>query len=342
MIDTRVANLGMDVAEDMINALENVIAVICHMSGPSKMPLFGLYGLDNTSEMLLPLTHLKGNLSRIQTSLRDLRSLMESAINETLSGCIEQAIKEAYGQFRRQVYQSIRGIPDSCQQLEIILMTQQPREIVQRQLDTVAISLESQYLTKIQVVIIGHGFDNECTKGCDDDCSQGSSVGSNESPLSGIIEITRLDACGSELIIKCDLRERLINPSDLPFKEEYPMVVQPTACWRMDWDELESQQQNFKSLCIELFEKSDDDVIFEVDGFLTSQDKFFKSGIETLKHRLQNIKLSATESSLVKGVLFHQDSAPVHKPVTAMTAIHDCGFNSYSPDLASSDFHSQN
>ena len=47
---------------------------------------------------------------------------------------------------------------------------------------------------------------------------------------------------------------------------------------------------------------------------------------------------------LTKGVLFHQDNAPVHKSVIAMAAIHDCGFKliehpPYSPDLAPSDFH---
>ena len=47
---------------------------------------------------------------------------------------------------------------------------------------------------------------------------------------------------------------------------------------------------------------------------------------------------------LTKGVLFHQDNAPVHKSVIAMAAIHDYGFKlvehpPYSPDLAPSVFH---
>ena len=47
---------------------------------------------------------------------------------------------------------------------------------------------------------------------------------------------------------------------------------------------------------------------------------------------------------LTKGVLFHQDNAPVHKSVVAMATLHDCGFEliqhpPYSPDLAPSDFH---
>ena len=46
---------------------------------------------------------------------------------------------------------------------------------------------------------------------------------------------------------------------------------------------------------------------------------------------------------LTKGVLFHQDNAPVHKSVITMAAIHDCGFKliehpRYSPDLAPSDY----
>ncbi|KAK3103228.1 hypothetical protein FSP39_017584, partial [Pinctada imbricata] len=56
------------------------------------------------------------------------------------------------------------------------------------------------------------------------------------------------------------------------------------------------------------------------------------------------LNLSTAESSLVNGVLFHQDNAPVHKSVTAMATIHDCNFNliehpPYSPDLAPLDFH---
>lgn len=46
---------------------------------------------------------------------------------------------------------------------------------------------------------------------------------------------------------------------------------------------------------------------------------------------------------LRKGILFHQDNAPVHKSHIAMNAIHDAGFEwhehpAYSPDLAPSDY----
>ena len=45
----------------------------------------------------------------------------------------------------------------------------------------------------------------------------------------------------------------------------------------------------------------------------------------------------------MKGVLFHQDNAPLNKSVVAMAAMPDCGFElvdqpPYSPDLAPSDY----
>ena len=45
----------------------------------------------------------------------------------------------------------------------------------------------------------------------------------------------------------------------------------------------------------------------------------------------------------MNGVLSHQDSAPAHKPVVTMAAVHDSGFElvdhpPYSPDLAPSHY----
>ncbi|KAK3102953.1 hypothetical protein FSP39_015246 [Pinctada imbricata] len=63
-----------------------------------------------------------------------------------------------------------------------------------------------------------------------------------------------------------------------------------------------------------------------------------------IRSKLQeNIKLKNHKKQTI-GVLVHQDNVPVHKSVTDMDAIHDCGFNliehpPYSPDLAPSNFH---
>ena len=61
-----------------------------------------------------------------------------------------------------------------------------------------------------------------------------------------------------------------------------------------------------------------------------------------LKELRQAIK-SKRPGKLTKGVLLHQDNAPAHKSLVAMSAVHDCGFElidhpPYSPDLAPSDY----
>ena len=61
-----------------------------------------------------------------------------------------------------------------------------------------------------------------------------------------------------------------------------------------------------------------------------------------LRELRQAIK-SKRPGKLTKGVLLHQDNAPAHKSLVAMSAVHDCGFElidhpPYSPDLAPSDY----
>ena len=61
-----------------------------------------------------------------------------------------------------------------------------------------------------------------------------------------------------------------------------------------------------------------------------------------LRELRQAIK-SKRPGKLTKGVLLHQENAPAHKSLVAMSAVHDCGFElidhpPYSPDLAPSDY----
>ena len=61
-----------------------------------------------------------------------------------------------------------------------------------------------------------------------------------------------------------------------------------------------------------------------------------------LLRELQQVIKSKQSGKLTKGVLLHQDNAPAHKSLVAMSAVHDCGFELidhplYSPDLELSD-----
>uniref|UniRef100_A0A3Q0RHJ7 Mos1 transposase HTH domain-containing protein n=1 Tax=Amphilophus citrinellus TaxID=61819 RepID=A0A3Q0RHJ7_AMPCI len=62
-----------------------------------------------------------------------------------------------------------------------------------------------------------------------------------------------------------------------------------------------------------------------------------------LLRQLRKAIKSKWPGKLTKGVLFHQDNAPVHKSMVSVAAVCDCGFElvdhpPYSPDLAPSDY----
>ena len=62
-----------------------------------------------------------------------------------------------------------------------------------------------------------------------------------------------------------------------------------------------------------------------------------------LLRELQQAIKSKQPGKLTKGVLLHQDNAPAHKSLVAMSAVHDCGFElidhpPYSPNLAPLDY----
>ena len=73
---------------------------------------------------------------------------------------------------------------------------------------------------------------------------------------------------------------------------------------------------------------------FQINPHWISNSGLWEVVLETFQKR---------PGKLSKGVLFHQDNAPAHKPVVAMAVVRDCGFElvdhpPYSPDLAPSIF----
>uniref|UniRef100_A0A3Q1F9Z3 Tc1-like transposase DDE domain-containing protein n=1 Tax=Acanthochromis polyacanthus TaxID=80966 RepID=A0A3Q1F9Z3_9TELE len=73
---------------------------------------------------------------------------------------------------------------------------------------------------------------------------------------------------------------------------------------------------------------------------LTINRQHYASLVRQLREKIKEKR----RGMLRRGVLFHQDDAPVHKSVVSMATIHKCGFElmqhpPYSPDLARSDFY---
>ncbi|XP_069131916.1 meiosis 1 arrest protein-like isoform X2 [Argopecten irradians] len=290
--------LSDEVTSDLCDSLENMLSVACNISGPSRMPLFSLLVLSSYPELLHPLSYVKNNFPRLQQACTDLRSTIDEARCQSVPGdgdCVVQGLQEACAQFQRQ---------------------------------------NSNTTQRIQLVSLSNLGSDSIADDKSDDCASQSSSSSSSSGLSGLVDVIKLDTdplClqnffsswlidsstdsehlhivlppgltdTTDIIIQCDLHERMINPTQLPFQGQFtlhpdsvmmktfpttskalgislpifrihviglmnasamcdsivfgmPMIAQPTACWKIDWDDLEKNQQIFRCLVHLLLEK---------------------------------------------------------------------------------------
>ncbi|OWF49024.1 meiosis 1 arrest protein-like [Mizuhopecten yessoensis] len=324
------------VVTDLCNSLENVLSVACNIAGPSRMPLFSMLVLTSYPEMLLPLSYVKNNFVRLQHACADLREAINDIRCHVLPGggdCVVQGLQEACAQFRRQTNNTTQqgGL---CNQLEVIVVSCRKADVIQRQIEAAVSTLALDSLKRIQIVSLTNlGSDSMNDDQSEDSTSQGSAT-SNNSGMSSIVDVIHLDIdplClqnffsswlidsstdsehlhivlppaftgNTDLVIKCDLHEKMLNPAQLPFHGQFtlhpdsvmmktfpttskalglslpifriqvnglmnasaicdsvvfgmPMIAQPTACWKIDWDDLERNQQTFQSLVHVLLEK---------------------------------------------------------------------------------------
>ncbi|XP_041472656.1 meiosis 1 arrest protein-like [Lytechinus variegatus] len=301
-----------EICYDLHQALEHTLALACNMSGPARIPFFGLFALGAHSENLFPLQHVKGNFSRLQNALHELKTF---AISQESN--LPQALQDTVTQFKRQS-QTLRQTTSFSCQLEVIIITCKQGGEVSKQLDQILTEMDLESLRKILVVSLASS-------------SHDSPISSSASSdnLTGILDVTTIEPgelsfqsfftgwfhdCGTDreqlhllfpngvmssdkLVLKCDLQERFIDPALLPFNAQFvmmsgpqpktsvssmqgstvtqttpvsrlrvmqmvklqgicdslmfgqPMIARPTACWKLDWEELDSNQQNFHALC---------------------------------------------------------------------------------------------
>ncbi|XP_060077619.1 meiosis 1 arrest protein-like [Ylistrum balloti] len=326
---------NLPVAEDLCASLENVLSMACNIGGPSRMPFLSMLVLTSYPELLLPLSYVKNNFVRLQQACTDLRTAIGDARNQTVSGgkgCVVQGLQEACAHFQRQTHNMVQqgGL---CNQLEVIIVSCRKAESIQKQIEDAISSLALEALKRIQVVSLTNLTDSMADEQSDECTSQGS-ASSNNSGISGLVDVVHLDTdplclqnffsswlidsstdsehlhiilppaltANTDVVIKCDLHERLINPAQLPFHGQFtlhpdsvmmktfpttskalgislpifriqvnglmnasamcdsivfgmPMIAQPTACWKIDWDDLEKNQQTFRCLVHLLLKK---------------------------------------------------------------------------------------
>ncbi|XP_013421029.1 meiosis 1 arrest protein [Lingula anatina] len=328
------SNFDADTGHSLTQALENFFALVCNLGGPNRTPFFGLISLSDYPETLFPLQTVRASFPRLQAALNELKNCHRTSLMcHRRGGCLDQGISEALAQFKRQA-QNLFQISGYWNQLEITVITCQTSASIVKQVEKLSSKLDLDNLKKIQVVCVNNPDQVSVLDDIGDvtDSSQRSdvSLGSSSSGgTEGMVEVVNMDndvlifqdffktwlydastdkehlhlVLPDSLTIKCDLHERLLDPSLLPFNLQfqlqpdsfmskpviptvkkgqntvvpvhrllvknllpansicesvvygYPQVMRPTTCWKIDWDELEMNQQLFQAMCSLLQEK---------------------------------------------------------------------------------------
>ncbi|XP_041367802.1 meiosis 1 arrest protein-like isoform X2 [Gigantopelta aegis] len=315
-----------DVLCDIIcEALENLFSLACNIAGPSQIPYISIFLLTDVVECILPLSYVKSNLVRIQNALSHLKKSVGDMSRPPRRDDVSFSlgVHAASEQYRRQ-QNTISQVGTNFSQLEIFVLTCQRSRFVQQQLESVLMSMEVQHLKRIVGVTITSVSVDEALDGLEPSPVSLESTHTACSPLdllslqnffhswlmdsggdSEYLHIILPPATPDEdnVVIKCDMQERLVNPAQLPCSEAFtlhprsascktvfpsnskavgmvvplhrikisamipfsslcesvifgmPMVVTPTKCWKVDWDELEKNEQLFKALCHQLIKK---------------------------------------------------------------------------------------
>ncbi|XP_062512734.1 meiosis 1 arrest protein-like [Corticium candelabrum] len=322
--------------DNLCESLQNVFSLVANLSGQCRVSFFCLFALANQPQCLYTLQHVKGSFTKLCQSIEALKPIVRTQIYK---GCVGLAIEQSVVQFRRQM-QTLAQTVDVSPQLEITLVTSQPCWTVQREVERATQDGKSESIKKITILRVHNNDqsdDHEVPESLqsqerDDitDCAVTDTVEcagdvlSFESFFKGWLHDGGSDRehlhlflpsiLSKKLVLKCDIRERLLNPADLPPQYQMhlslqvgnssaqhplptqrgkavekqllqpnhdklphqlravrlikiqsicesvlygqPCLVRPTACWKLDWEELESNQQNFSALCSLLHKKT--------------------------------------------------------------------------------------
>ncbi|KAM7239087.1 hypothetical protein CapIbe_010607 [Capra ibex] len=325
-----------DVCSNLCEALQNFFSLACSLMGPSRIPLFSLYIVQNQHECILPFVQVKGNFARLQACISELRILQREGCFRPQGISLQLAIEDGLQQFKQYSRHVSTGAALTYSSLEITVLTSQPGKEVIKQLEEGLKDTDLVRIRKLQVVEITKGV-LECINSAspvEEPSNEESSILATDIDLQTIdsdivsmeiffkawlhnsgtdrehvhlllpsrsisnISRTRDDS----MCLKCDLQERLLSPSLLPgtadgslrmddpkgdFSTLYqmvsqssascyklrvikalkssgvcesltyglPFILRPTSCWRLEWDELETNQQHFHALCHSLLKR---------------------------------------------------------------------------------------
>ena len=241
--------------QEVAVGISNFFALVCSMnSGPSRIPSFAMLVMTPYTEVVLPLQRImKSSFTRVDSALSDMQKLLNDGTVRTQSKLdiksLEHCIRDATSQFSK-IKQSVGSIA----KLELTILMCRNAEAMQ---SAIVEALSKVNITDINHVngislVTGCGNDVDIINASQEEIENSNHATAKENgvDLNGILEVSRLD-CDSmsiesmmrhwlsdrsidrehllikfnklngekQLLLKCDVRERLIDTYDLPLQQ---------------------------------------------------------------------------------------------------------------------------
>ncbi|XP_071609103.1 meiosis 1 arrest protein isoform X2 [Heliangelus exortis] len=180
-----------DTCSVLSEALENILCLACSLTGPCRVPLLSLYVVQNQQECLLPFTQVRENFGRIQACISELRSLPREGCFPKAGNGVIQAVQDGLQQFK-QYCRHIAAGGSTNTSVEITILTCQSSKEIVKQLEKKLKDVDLVNLRRIQVTeVLKRDFlEPEDVEQCMP----------AEEPTNNVC-------------LKCDLQERLLDPS---------------------------------------------------------------------------------------------------------------------------------
>ncbi|XP_076814052.1 meiosis 1 arrest protein-like [Clavelina lepadiformis] len=260
MILDLTSRFSKEVTEAVCDGISNFFGLTCSMkSGLYRIPFCGLLAMTPYVEVLFSIQRLnRASYSRIDLALSELRKLIsESCAKWSVKPDvqpIEHAIRDAATQF-----QKIKQVAGTLTKLELTIVTCHSSQEIRRAATLALSKVNVKDIRHVNVLSFATTLESV---GSSETVTVDAGVSSNDlkegccMDLAGILDVTVIDSnsltfesymrnwlsdrgtdqehlhlCfnmrGHEngLIIKCDVKERLINPSELPYNNNFEIVV---------------------------------------------------------------------------------------------------------------------
>ncbi|XP_003773528.1 meiosis 1 arrest protein [Sarcophilus harrisii] len=249
------------VCSNLCKALQNFFSLVCSLEGPSRLPLFSMYVVQNQHECILPFVQVKGNFVRLQACISELRLVPREGAFPAQRSCLNLAVQDGLQQFKQYSRHAMTNATPTSSSLEIAVLTCQSGKEIVKQLERELQDRDTVSLRRLQVTEISKGDvlgapDSPCHSSAPaeelspDECSiLGTEIdlqiiendtvsiesffkawlqnsGTDQEHLHLLLPSQRFSSFSSArsepICLKCDLQERLLNPALLPGTAESP------------------------------------------------------------------------------------------------------------------------